>query len=127
MQMNTSGYTYDEDILSDIYKDAYGFRPRENFWLGWDSSTSDQKQKIWDELCDISSRAADEERQAQLAAEAALERQIEKISRLVVGGTREDAIRYLHDVHNTHGDREFLEYSLGVRYGYLSGNVRKDF
>ncbi len=27
----TSGYTFDEDIVSDLHKDAYGFRPCEGF------------------------------------------------------------------------------------------------
>jgi hypothetical protein len=37
---------------------------------------------------------------------------------------REDAIRHLHAKHDTNGDVEYLEYHLGVRYGYLSGSLK---
>jgi hypothetical protein len=117
-------YTYDENIVSDLYKEAYRIRPRDYFWFEWQNASNAEKQEIWDQLLSIADAEAERERQDQLAAEAALERQIEKINRLVIGGTREDAIRYLHDVHNTNGDVEYLEFNLGVRYGYLSGSVK---
>jgi len=34
-----SQYTFDADIVSDLHKDAYGFRPREGFWNHWNLST----------------------------------------------------------------------------------------
>jgi hypothetical protein len=117
-------YTFDYNIVSDLYKEAYGVRPRAEFWLDWECADDAEKQQIWDSLIDTAQSEAERERQDQLAAEAALERQIEKINRLVVGGTREDAIRYLHDAHNTNGDVEYLEFNLGVRYGYLSGSLK---
>ena len=43
------------------------------------------------------------------------------------GCTREDAIHHLHDVYNTNGDLEYLEFNLGVRYGYLSGSLKVGF
>ena len=119
-------YTYDEDIVSDLHKEAYGIRPREDFWSQWDAADADEKQRIWDSLCDISHSEAERERQDQLDAEAAFERHVERTTRLVVGSTREDAIRYMHDSFNTNGSTEYLEYLLGVRYGYLSGSVRVD-
>ena len=124
--MNEMKYTFDEDIVSDLYKDAYGLRPREEFWFDWDYATPDQKQKIWDNLTEIAQDEAQRERQAQLAAEAAFEQHVERTVRLVAGSTREDAIRYMHDSFNTNGSTEYLEYCLGVRYGYLSGSVRVD-
>jgi hypothetical protein len=30
----------------------------------------------------------------------------------------------MHDSFDTNGDVEYLEYILGVRYGYLSGSVK---
>lgn len=121
-----STYTFDENIVSDLHKEAYGNRPRAEFWLDWDSATADEKQQIWDSLIDIAQSEAERERQDQLDAEAAFERHVERTTRLVVGSTREDAIRYMHDSFNTNGDVEYLEYLLGVRYGYLSGSVRMD-
>jgi hypothetical protein len=74
-------YTYDERIVSDLYKEAYGSRPRADFWAKWDKGTA------------------------------------------LNGCSREDAIRHLHQTYETDGDTEYLEYHLGVRYGYLSGKV----
>ena len=45
-----TSYTYDEAIVSDLHKDAYGFRPREGFWNHWNLSTHDEKQEMWDGL-----------------------------------------------------------------------------
>jgi hypothetical protein len=117
-------YTYDEQIVSDLYKEAYGVRPRAEFWLDWECADDAEKQQIWDSLIDTAESEAERERQDQLAAEAAFEQHVERTVRLVVGSTREDAIRYMHDSFNTNGSNEYLEYLLGVRYGYLSGSVR---
>lgn len=55
-------YTYDERIVSDLYKDAYGYRPREYFWAEWNNSTEGEKQVIWDRLCgELSAAMAREE------------------------------------------------------------------
>jgi hypothetical protein len=121
--MTETKYTFDEDILSDLYKDAHGFRPREDFWSGWALSTADKKQQIWDSLIAMADFEAARELEEQLAAEASVEGRIESIMQTVRGCTREDAIRYLHDAYNTRGDRQFLEYCLGVRYGYLDGSL----
>jgi hypothetical protein len=120
-------YTFDENIVSDLYKEAYGVRPRAEFWLDWECADDAEKQQIWDSLIDIAQSEAERERQDQLDAEAAFERHVERTTRLVVGSTREDAIRYMHDSFNTNGDVEYLEYILGVRYGYLSGSLKVGF
>lgn len=119
--MNTT-YTYDEDIISDLYKDAYGSRPGEGFWLHWNESTSDEKQEMWNSLLKTVESEVEHERKMQLEAEATLEKHFERMIN-IANCTREDAIRYLHDAHNTDGSNEYLEYILGVRYGYLSGKV----
>ena len=43
-------YTYSDDIVSDLHKDARGFRPSEYFWEEWTQSPADVKQIIWDKL-----------------------------------------------------------------------------
>lgn len=43
-------YTFDENIVSDLHKDARGFRPSQLWWEGWIFSTDDRKQVIWDSL-----------------------------------------------------------------------------
>lgn len=114
-------YTFDADILSDLHKDAYGFRPGEYFWADWDAASEDGKQRIWDNLLDALDRALETEREYQQEAIADLEDRIRFMMNTVAGCDRADAIRYLHDVYNTNGDVEYLEHHLGVPYGYLSG------
>ena len=63
-------YTFDASIVSDLHKDAYGFRPSTFFWEKWSHASDDQKQKIWDSLCDSLERAVNEEKRAQDAAVA---------------------------------------------------------
>jgi hypothetical protein len=120
-------YTFDENIVSDLHKDAYGSRPGEYFWSEWDASHNDRKQALWDAMVAEAQSEAERERQDQLDAEAAFEKHVERTTRLVAGSTREDAIRYMHDSFDTNGDVEYLEYILGVRYGYLSGSVKVGF
>ena len=119
--MKYETYTYDENIISDLHKDAHGVRPGEYFWADWDSRDADGKQRIWDNLLDDVGRSIENEREYHQEAIANLEARIRFMMSTVVGCQREDAIRYLHDVYNTHGDIEYLEHHLGVPYGYLSG------
>ena len=42
------GYTYDEEILSDLYKEAYYHRPDSAWWDWWSGLTKDKKQETWD-------------------------------------------------------------------------------
>ncbi len=44
--------TYDETIISDLHKDVYGFRPRQDWWANWKAMDEDAKQAEWDYLCD---------------------------------------------------------------------------
>ena len=43
-------YTFDDNIISDLHKDARGFRPCEYFWEEWTQSPDNVKQIIWDKL-----------------------------------------------------------------------------
>lgn len=54
-------YTFDERIVSDLHKDAFGFRPREYFWEEWNGATDAGKQEIWDDLQDALDRAIEYE------------------------------------------------------------------
>ena len=62
-------YTYSDDIISDLHKDARGFRPSEYFWEEWTQSPAEAKQKIWDMLC---KEMEDGERQRVIDEAAAL-------------------------------------------------------
>lgn len=121
-------YTFDEDLISDLHKDAYGFRPSQSFWAIFAAANADQKQAIWDDLLDtldatIAREKADEER--------AIKEFNERISVMMKLGAKDfaQAIRWLHEAYDTHsdgdvqcdtgGDVEFLEFRMGLPYGYI--------
>ena len=70
-------YTFDERIVSDLHKDARGYRPREYFWSEWNNSNDFDRQAIWDGLLKEVSAELDRERQAQLTAEIAMHQRIQ--------------------------------------------------
>ena len=89
-------YTYDEQIVSDLHKDAYGYRPREGFWRHWNESTSDEKQEIWDGLLrDLDAEMEAEQRRKDEAVEA-FEARVEKTVAMGAGD-RLTAIRWIVD------------------------------
>lgn len=45
-------FTFNELEISDLHKDAYGFRPNQDFWREWELSDDLGKQEIWDQLLD---------------------------------------------------------------------------
>jgi hypothetical protein len=119
--METRNYDFDADTLSDLHKDAYGFRPRsEEFWAEWDSADNDGKQRIWDRILDDLDRALETEREIQQEAIAEFNRRVSHYTSVVLNSTREDAIRVMHDLYMTNGNVESLEYELGVPFGYIS-------
>lgn len=119
--METRNYTFNADVLSDLHKDAYGFRPRsEEFWNAWDSADDDGKQRIWDRILDDLDRALETEREIQQEAIAEFNRRVSHYTSVVLNSTREDAIRVMHDLYMTNGNVESLEYELGVPFGYIS-------
>ena len=61
-------YTFDDNIISDLHKDARGFRPSEYFWEEWTQSPDDVKQKIWDNLIDEMNRAMEQQKKDEAAA-----------------------------------------------------------
>ena len=122
MNMETK-YTFDENTISDLHKDAHGYRPSKWFWDTWRNATNDTKQAIWEDLIDDLKDSNEREERQQKDAIAATEKRIQEILDTVVGSTRADAIRYLDEAYDTGGDINFLEYHLGVPYGYLCGRV----
>ena len=61
-------YTFDDNIVSDLHKDARGFRPCEYFWEEWTQSPDNVKQKIWDNLIDEMNRAMEQQKKDEAAA-----------------------------------------------------------
>jgi hypothetical protein len=61
-------YTFDENIVSDLHKDARGFRPTQSWWQMWDALGDEQKQNVWDAL--IKELVAEMARQRRAEADA---------------------------------------------------------
>ena len=40
-------------IVSDLHKDAYGFRPCQVFWTEWQALDEDGKLELWDNMIDM--------------------------------------------------------------------------
>jgi len=72
-------YTFDENIVSCLHKDARGFRPGEWWWSEWNNASNDEKQRIWDALGDELAAEMEYERKRQEAAVAAFEADIAKL------------------------------------------------
>lgn len=114
----TQLYSYSDELISDLHKEAYGFRPSQSFWTVWNTSSVDEKQTTWDSLCHTADAESLRERQERVRREHDF--QVRVASMMHAGCPDFDtAIRWLHDAHDTQGDDDYLEYCLGVSYGYI--------
>jgi hypothetical protein len=43
-------YTFENYLISDLHKEAYGFRPTQRFFDDWATYTDAEKQEVWDSL-----------------------------------------------------------------------------
>ena len=69
-------YTYDSRIVSDLHKDAYGFRPSAYYMSEWAASSPDDKQKIWDGLLVDLDESMDREKQEAAYCVEAFEKMV---------------------------------------------------
>ena len=99
----------------DMYKDAYGVRPR-----GIDTSTWTEEQFL-DEF-DSLGAVIEQENRARLEAEERATIDFEmRVQSLLVSGAKDwaMAIRWVHEAEGSNGDDEFLCYLVGLPYGYF--------
>ena len=87
-------FTYSDDIISDLHKDVYGYRPREAFWADWDNCTPAEKQKTWDEYCDALEANAIQEAVRETADIAKFEDRVQDV--IAIGaGNRTTALEWI--------------------------------
>ena len=99
----------------DMYKDAYGVRPRGIDTSGWTLADFDREFVSLGQVIQ-----AEEAQRREMEAEATV--RVEKaIDTLMRSGARDraTAIRWLHESHDTQGDDEYLCFQLGLPYGYF--------
>ena len=99
----------------DMYKDAYGFRPR---GIDTDSWTVDQYIQEFDHLEKVIQERIDEENEAQQAAALKFEDRVLQLIGLGAGN-RETALRWIDDADGSYGDMEYLCFLNGLPYGYF--------
>lgn len=58
-------YTYEDNLISDLYKDAYGYRPDQWWMMLWSGQTPGWKQMEWDRLCDVMNESIEMEKQME--------------------------------------------------------------
>ena len=105
-------YTFDSNIVSDLHKDAYGFRPSQYFWQNWESSTDAEKQVEWDRLLRALDAANKEEEAREAAAVSDFEARVQ--ANIELGAVdREQAVMWIVDSLN------LTEYDLAYGGSYV--------
>jgi hypothetical protein len=115
-------YTFDANLISDLYKDVKGFRPSSQFFVLWNTNNDDYRQSVWDNLILESEINYAEEKQAEEAAAKDFEAQIKSAMDLGAD-SRETALRWIVDSLNlSNADKmyggDYICYTLGIPYNY---------
>jgi hypothetical protein len=99
----------------DLYKDAYGFRPR-----GMDTSTWTEDDFRF-EFQNLQTVIADNERQRREDEARAVVKFCKRIEETIRAGAgdRETALRWIHEADGSNGDDEYLCYLNGLPYGFF--------
>jgi hypothetical protein len=103
------------EIYWDIYKDAYGVRPRGIDTSSWTLDQFEAEFKVLGEVIEA-------EEKVRVAAEQNAVFSFEKrISDLMFSGAKDraTAMRWIHEAEDTRGDDDYLAYTLGLPYQYF--------
>jgi len=99
----------------DMYKDAYGVRPRGIDTAAWDEATFEAE---FNYLQNLIAKNEQERRIAEREATVAFEQRVQE---LYASGAkdRDMALRWIHEAEGSNGDDEFLCYLVGLPYRYF--------
>ena len=99
----------------DMYKDAYGVRPRGVDTSNWDEATFEAEFNYLQDMI-----AKNEQERKISEQEAAHDFEMRVLSLLQTGAKDRDmALRWIHEAEGSNGDNEFLCYLVGLPYGYF--------
>jgi archaellum component FlaC len=103
------------DDYCDFHKDVYGVKAR---WIYGQQVTVAEMKEMLARLEREYKAQVEEEKQRTAQAEEAAREQIQI---LMQHGAKDVAmaIRWLHDAQDTGGDNRFLDFELGVEYGFI--------
>ena len=99
----------------DMYKDAYGSRPRGIDTTSWTEADFEAEFELL-------GKEIDSNYKEQLAREEVASHDFEmRILNLLQSGAsdREMALRWIHEAEGSNGDEEYLCYLAGLPYGYF--------
>jgi len=106
-------YTFDENTVSDLHKDARGFRPTEYFWEEWTQCGDDNRQAMWDSLCQELEDTMAAERDAYARAELEFHQRVQ--GAMLLGAADElTAIRWILEAE------QLTEYDLAYGSDYVA-------
>ena len=109
--------SFDENVISDLHKDAYGFRPDSSFWNTWAAFNVIQKQALWDSmLADLNRSILQEEEETQMAINK-FEDRIENLMHDCTNRSR--IVQWIMDSEDCNGDVEQFEFLNNLPFGYL--------
>ena len=99
----------------DMYKDAYGVRPRGIDTSAWDEATFEAE---FNYLQDLIAKNEQEREVAEHEATVAFEQRMQE---LYACGAKDRAmaLRWIHEAEGSNGDDEFLCYLVGLPYRYF--------
>jgi hypothetical protein len=99
----------------DMYKDAYGVRPRGVDTNGW---TLETFRKEFDYLGQLIEREDIARKASEGKAVEAFERRVAEM--ISIGAKDYDmAMRWIHEAEGTQGDNDYLAWTLGMPYQYF--------
>ena len=100
----------------DMFKDAHGVRPRGIDTSSWSEADFEA------EFVQLA-RIIDANYKEQVAAEETASIDFEmRVQGLLMSGAKdyEMALRWIHEAEETHGDQDYLAYTLGLPYRYFA-------
>lgn len=109
-------YTFDDSVLSDLHKEAFGFRPSASYYTNWHSLTNDEKQAEWEHLCMVAEQSEQDERDAEARNYVRWQTQIEDLIKI---GARDKATAIRWDMQAQKaepGEVDFYCYARGLSW-----------
>jgi hypothetical protein len=102
-------------IYWDMYKDAFGIRPRGVDTSAW---TEADFQAEFKELGEIIDRKEIERKGSEAKSIELFERRVAEL--ISIGAKNyEMAMRWIHEAEDTNGDNDYLAWTLGLPYQYF--------
>ena len=110
-----------KDLYCDSYKDVHGIKAR---WVYGQELTEAELNDMLERLEKEFIAVHNEELRREAANEVEARKQIQA---LIDHGAKNvvRAVRWMHDSYDTSGDNKYLDFELGVRYGFIDEVLQK--